>query len=726
MKTFFKSITTLLTVLIMLNSEARAQHQLENLGRGLVAVYTSSGVFLSWRILGSEFSTTSFYVYRDGTKIATISTSGNSNYLDASGTTSNSYYVVPVVSGTAGTASSTVTPWSTIYKSVALNRPSGGTDLSGNTYTYSPNDCSVGDLDGDGEYEIVVKWDPSDSKDNSASGYTGNVYLDAYELDGTQLWRIDLGINVRAGAHYTQFLVYDFNGDGKAEVVFRGCPGTTGSDGTVIGGSTDYRNSSGYNLTSPEYLCVASGASGRIVKYCTFGPSRGNAYEWGDSYGNRCDRFLAGVAYLDGITPSIIMARGYYRGTVSSTTYGQTKIYAYNYSSNTITQKWAFTAYYGGTNSAYTGQGNHQLTCADVDDDGYDEIVYGSMTVDHDGSALYNTGLRHGDMLNVGYLNPSLSYSTVWACHEDYSSNGNIIASFRNAKTGAVLWSLTGTSDNGRAYCADIDATYAGEECWSAASTTLYNCSGTGYGTAPTYCNTGVWWDGDVQRELLNGNVLDKWSSGSTSRLLTLYNYGSSTYINGTKKNACLTADIFGDWREEVVLYNSDCAHLNIFTTTTTSTKRMYTLMQDYQYRTGVAGENVGYNSGPRLSFYFGGGMSSITAPSLTLKSATVTDVSEVSEANVVNNSELSPYMKIWPNPVADETLKVKFYLTQHSEVTAEIFDLAGKVILSENMGTFDAGTVEQFLTVSSLATGAYIIRLRTADGILSAKLNKL
>jgi rhamnogalacturonan endolyase len=722
MKNFFlRRIPTIILVGALFASSSYAQHQMEKLSRGLVGVYTSSGVFLSWRILGTEFSTTSFYVYRDGTKIATIASTANSNYLDASGTASNTYYVVPVVSGTAGTASATVTPWSNIYKSVSLTRPAGGTDLSGVAYTYSPNDCSVGDLDGDGDYELVVKWDPSDSKDNSASGYTAPVYLDAYELDGTLKWRINLGINVRAGAHYTPFLVYDFNGDGKAEVVFRGCPGTTDNAGTVIGGTTDYRNSSGYNLTSPEYLCVASGASGNITKYCTFGPSRGTVSDWGDTYGNRCDRFLAGVAYLDGVTPSIIMTRGYYTGTVSGTTYGQTKIYAYSYLSNTITQKWSFTAVYGGTNAAYVGQGNHQLSCADIDGDGYDEIVYGSCTIDHDGTGKYSTGLGHGDMLNVGVLNPSLSVPTVWAAHEEGSSNGGIIASFRNAKTGAVIWSVSGTGDNGRALSADIDATYPGEECWSTASTTLYNCTGTGYGTAPTICNTSVWWDGDLQREILDGTKLDKWVAGSTNRLVTLYNYGSSASNNSTKSNPCLTADIFGDWREEIILASSTGDAVNIFTTTTVSSTRMYTLMHDYQYRTGVAAENAGYNSTPRLSFYFGGGMSAITAPSVTLKSAVASE--EILTTVVVTKASLS----VWPNPVSsDEDFKVKFFIPCHSEVTAEIVDLTGKQVLKRKLGVFEAGSVEQIVDISTVSKGMYILRLQTASGILTTKFSKL
>ncbi|MFT3738734.1 MAG: T9SS type A sorting domain-containing protein [Breznakibacter sp.] len=700
-----------LLIAVMMCGASMAQRQMENLGRGLVAVYTGSGVFLSWRILGTEFSSTSFNVYRNGTKIATTSASANSNYTDASGTTGNTYYVSPVVNGTEGTASATVTSWGTIYKSITLSQPAGGTSPDGVAYTYMPNDCSVGDLDGDDEYELVVKWDPSNSKDNSASGYTGPVYLDAYEMDGTLKWRINLGINVRAGAHYTQFIVYDLNGDGQAEVAFRGAPGTTDNSGTVIGGTTDYRNSSGYVLSGPEYLCIASGASGRIVKYATFYPARGTVSAWGDTYGNRCDRFLAGVAYLDGVTPSLIMARGYYLGTVSGTTYGQTKIVAYNYSGNTITQKWAFDAVYGSTNSAYAGQGNHQLTCADIDNDGYDEIVYGSMTVDHNGTGKYSTGLGHGDMLNVGDLNPNLSGKEVWAAHEE-----GIGATFRSASTGTTLWKFSSTGDVGRALSADIDATYVGEECW-AAGTGLYNCTGTSYGTAPTYCNSAVWWDGDVQRELLNGTTLDKWSAGSTNRVLTLYNYGSSTSINGTKKNACLTADIFGDWREEIILPSSDGTKLNIFTTTTPSSVRMYTLMHDYQYRTGVAGENVAYNSTPRLSFYFGGGMGTITAPNITLKSAGLAEPS-------INNTKIA--LNVWPNPVVDGFLRLDLTMSVASDIRAEVYDITGKLVLSDDLGRFEAGNWEHWLDLAGLKKGMYVLRVVTAEGNSTAKINKM
>jgi rhamnogalacturonan endolyase len=705
---------SLLGIFMFCNPSILAQRQLENLSRGLVAVKVSNGVFLSWRILGTEFSDNSYNIYRDGVKIATVSATGASNYLDPSGTTSNTYTISrSLPSGWEGAQCNAASVWPTFYKTINLSVPAGGTTPDGVAYTYTANDCSVGDLDGDTELEFVVKWDPSNSKDNSSSGYTGNVYLDGYEMDGTLKWRIDLGINVRAGAHYTQFIVYDLNGDGKAEVAFRGAPGTKGNNGTVIGGTTDYRNSSGYILSGAEYLCIASGASGNIVAYTTFYPDRGTVSDWGDTYGNRCDRFLAGVAYLDGITPSLIMARGYYTGVVSGVTKGQTKIVAYTYSGNTISQKWAFNAVYGGTNSAYTGQGNHNLVCADIDSDGYDEIVYGSCTIDHNGTGKYSTGLGHGDMLNVGDLNPNLSGKEVWQAHEGGSG-----ATFRSASAGSTIWKYTNTGDVGRALSADIDAANIGEEGWAAGSG-LYTCTGTTYSTPPSHCNFALWWDGDLQRELLNGTKLDKWVSGSTNRVVTLYNYASTSSNNGSKENPCLTADILGDWREEVVLRNS--TQLVIYTTTTATSTRMYTLLHDYQYRTGVAAENVGYNICPRLSFYFGSGMGSISAPSITLKSAKVSTDSELTmEAKEISKA---CDFNISPNPVLNGSTQLSLGLSATSEVKVIIVNMMGKVVYKKNLGIMEKGIIDQALDVSTLCNGTYIIRIKTIDGIKTSKL---
>ena len=186
------------------------------------------------------------------------------------------------------------------YFDIPIQKPAGGTTPDGVAYTYSPNDASVADLDGDGEYEIILKWDPSNSKDNAQSGYTGNVYIDAYKMNGKRLWRIDLGRNIRAGAHYTQFMVYDFDGDGYAEMVCKTADGTVDGEGNIIGdGSKDYRSSSGYILSGPEYLTLFDGRTGKAIDTIDYEPGR-KCCRLGDSYGNRVDRFLAGVAYLDG------------------------------------------------------------------------------------------------------------------------------------------------------------------------------------------------------------------------------------------------------------------------------------------------------------------------------------------------------------------------------------------------------------------------------------------
>src|SRR5690349_21844153 len=343
----------------------------ENLDRGLISLRTTAGNFLSWRLLRSDPAGASFDVYRGATKVTTTSTT---NFTDRGAPAGASYTVRPAGSSTLAA----VAPTATLAASsmdVPIQLPAGGTTPDGVAYTYSANDASVGDLDGDGSYEIVLKWDPSNSKDNSQSGYTGNVFVDAYKLNGTRLWRIDLGRNIRAGAHYTQFQVFDYDGDGKAEVVMKTADGTKDGTGVTIGNaSADYRNSSGYILSGPEYLTVFNGQTGKAMATADFVPSRGTVSSWGDSYGNRVDRFLAGTAYLDGSRPSLIMARGYYTRTV---------IAAWDWRGGAFTRRWTFDTN-SSTNSGkgYDGQGNHQLSVADVDGDGKDELVYGSMAVD--------------------------------------------------------------------------------------------------------------------------------------------------------------------------------------------------------------------------------------------------------------------------------------------------------------------------------------------------------
>jgi len=591
------------------SSSSATGKQVENLGRGAVAVPASSGMLVSWRLLGTESSSIGFNVYRNGSKLNSSVITGSTNYLDTSGTTSSAYTVVPVLGGVEQTAAS-ATVFTKAYLKVALSQPAGGTSPDGVAYTYDANDGSVADLDGDGEYEIILKWQPTNAKDNSQSGYTGATIVDAYKLNGTRLWRINLGNNIRAGAHYTQIVAYDLDGDGKAEVMMKTADGSVDGKGTVIGSNTaDYRNSSGYILSGPEYLTVFNGQTGAAMATTNYLPARGTVSSWGDSYGNRVDRFLAGVAYLDGKRPSAVFARGYYTRAV---------VVAWDWRDGKLTQRWTYDS--GSTSGvgAY-GEGAHFMTFGDVDSDGKDEIIYGAAAIDDNGSLLYRTGLLHGDALHLGKFNPSRSGLQVVMPHEDSATNGNIGFEMHDAATGKVLWSLAATTDVGRGVVADVDENYPGEESWSTLSGFM-SASGVTISTTkkPSKINFAVWWDGDLMRELLDDVGIYKWSSSSQalSTLLDTSSYGTASN-NSTKATPVLSADIFGDWREEVILRSSDNTSLLIFSTPTLTSYRFPTLMHDPQYRVQVAAQNSAYNQPPHPSFYLGSGMGAVTLPAI-------------------------------------------------------------------------------------------------------------
>lgn len=605
----FEYILFIFTVILMLSipqgkAGAAPARQMEYLDRGVTAIKVNNGVFISWRVLGTEQSDVSYNLYRGSTKLANIT--GASNYLDTTGTTGSVYEVSAVVNGNEQRKSSAVRVWDKNYLQIPLQIPSGGMTPDGVSYTYSANDCSVGDLDGDGQYEIILKWDPSNSKDNSQKGYTGNVYLDAYKMNGTRLWQIDLGKNIRAGAHYTQFMVYDLDGDGKAEIACKTADGSRDGLGTVIGNpNADYRSSSGYILSGPEYLTVFHGLTGKELYTTNYEPARGNVSDWGDSYGNRVDRFLASIAYLDGEHPSLVMCRGYYTRAVLT---------AYDWNGSKLIKRWTFDSNSWG-NSGYAGQGNHNLSVADVDGDGMDEIVYGACTIDHNGKGLYTTGLQHGDAMHLGDLNPNRPGLEIWSSFESTKTNGGVGAAMRDAKTGRILFKYDASLDVGRACSADLTASFPGEEVWASGSP-LYSSTGEIIGTAPSQVNFAIWWDGDELRELLDGTTITKYGGG------TLLRADGCAANNGTKATPCLQADLFGDWREEVVFRTSDSRYLHIYTTTDFTTRRIHTLMHDPVYRMGIAWQNVAYNQPPHTSFFIGYGMSEPTIPAIQLTPA--------------------------------------------------------------------------------------------------------
>ncbi len=599
--------TALLLMLFFVCTTGFAQRYVEKLGRGVVAVRTNgSEVFVSWRVLGTDPQDIAFNLYRGKKKLNASPITGATNFIDKTAL-NESYTVRPILSKREQAASAPASVWTEPFKRLPLQQPPGGTTPDGVNYTYSPGDCSVGDLDGDGEYDLVVKWDPSNAKDNSHAGYTGNVYLDAYKMDGTRLWRIDLGKNIRAGAHYTQFIVYDLDSDGRAELACKTADGTVDGAGAVIGNpSVDYRNEGGYVLRGPEYLTLFNGQTGAAMATVEYVPARGNVASWGDRYGNRADRFLAGVGYFDGQRPSLLMTRGYYTRAV---------LVAWDWRNGQLTQRWRFDTNDPG-NSAYAGQGNHNLSINDVDRDGKDEVSFGSVTIDDDGKGLYNTGLGHGDAQHVGDLDPDRPGLESWTAHESqrqYQGNGLWM---RDAATGEKLWGVPATGDIGRAMTADIDPRYKGYEAWGPVGG-LYTAKGVQISTAkPRSMNFGSWWDGDLQRELLDGASIAKWNynEGTMERILSARDFGAASN-NGTKANPGLSADILGDWREEVIYRSSTNNELLIFTTTIPTTHRLYTFMHDTQYRAAVAWQNVGYNQPPHTSFYVGEGMATPPTP---------------------------------------------------------------------------------------------------------------
>jgi rhamnogalacturonan endolyase len=566
--------------------------------RGVLSSPASGGNFVGWQLLLGDPPTTGFHVYRDGVRVTPAPVHGRTNYLDAGASPDAQYTVAPVVDGvesarsqpslrfTADRAASTM--------DIPIQVPPDGTTPSGERYSYSANDASVGDLDGDGQYEIVLKWDPSNAKDNSQSGYTGNIFLDAYRLDGTRLWRIDLGRNIRAGAHYTQFQVFDYDGDGRAEVAMKAADGTVSGTGQVIGnGSADHRNSSGYVLAGPEFLTVFDGRTGAALATADFVPPRGNVADWGDSYGNRVDRFLAGTAYVDGARPSIVMARGYYTRSVVS---------AWDWRDGRLTRRWTFDSRSSTNGPQWEGQGNHNLSVSDVDSDGRDEIVYGAMTIDDDGTGRYSTRLGHGDALHVGDLIPGRPGLEVFGIHESNPVGSDV----HDARTGSVIWSKpnnTGSEGPGRGVAGDIYPGSPGAEFWSVgggAPDALLDGSGRSVGRRPSSANFLIWWDGDAQRELLDGTVIDKYGPQGDTRLLT----GSGVAANnGTKATPALSADILGDWREEVIWRTADNRALRIYSTTEPTDISRPSLMQDRQYRVAVAWQNTAYNQPPHPSF---------------------------------------------------------------------------------------------------------------------------
>lgn len=594
----------LLACCLLLAGLAQAQpKQMEKLDRGVVALVTANGVFVSWRLLGTEPAGVRFNVYRDGKRV-NPEPQLLTNLVDAQGRADSLYTVRAVVDGQEQTASHAAAPWSQPYLRLPLQKPAGGVTPDGVAYTYEANDGAAADLDGDGQYELIVKWQPTNAHDNSHKGHTGHTLIDAYKLDGTRLWRIDLGQNIRAGAHYTSFLAYDFDGDGKAELMLKTADGTVDGQGLGLGDAkADYRNEAGYVLAGPEFLTVFNGLSGAAMATVAYTPARGEVTAWGDAYGNRVDRFLAGVAYLDGQRPSAVFSRGYYTRAVLA---------AWDWRDGKLSQRWVFDSESDASAKPAAGQGAHWFSVADVDGDGRQDIIYGAATIASSGKLLYSTGLCHGDALHVSAFDPAREgQQQIFMVHESPRCYGEHGLEMHDAATGKVLWSMSGkNTDVGRGVCFDIDPAYPGAECWGSVGGLMSAGGKLISEQHPNRYNFALWWDGDLLRESLDHVAIDKWNPATFKfeNLLNGKKYGAASN-NGTKGNPVLSADLFGDWREEVVWRNEDSSALLIFSTAVPTEHRLVTLMHDPQYRVQVAAQNAGYNQPPHTSFHLGHGM---------------------------------------------------------------------------------------------------------------------
>ncbi|MDO5397306.1 MAG: Ig-like domain-containing protein [bacterium] len=747
--------------------------QMEELDRGLIAAYVTAdnhawfknGVYLSWRLLGTEnLENQKFDIYRDGKLIKTTGEHDATNYFDESGTKTSQYIVVK--NGDSISNETAVTPTdnytakgsevtngnshinSFTYVDIPIERPDPVARMGDGKTSYyytvdkshegGANDGSIGDLDGDGEYELVLKWDPTDSKDSAGADYTGRVYLDGYELrpdNGGKMWRIDLGPNVTAGAHYTQFMVYDFDGDGCSEIICQTAPGSKDGENnyvSLVGDTEEIRNvdneksyvgtsggSKGKNL-GPEYYTVFDGETGRALATTAAIPL-GTSGEWGDSKYNRAERFLAGVAYLDGVHPSFIACRGYYAKAV---------LRAYTWDGETFSMQWE---HMGNKNDASTmyGQGNHNLSIADVDNDGKDEIVYGSATLDDDGKkVLGNTRLRHGDAIHTSDFNNDGIQETFSVKEDDFKKYAEDL---RTPKDGNHFWEsgkLVTSDDNGRGVMANIDDEYAKTHPnalalgWSSGLTMTHDFNGDDVAAKPanagsgTFDNSLIYWDGDLSRELLDANIIQKYdaANGWTKRF-----YGPKdgyTLIDGTtnnysKRNATLSADIWGDWREEVILPinkgdSTGQAYLRVYTSTLPTDYRLTTLMHDSQYRTNVAIQNVGYNQPPHQSYYIGSAALATDASGKTLNYL----APETPYTNVSYQIAKVPVTGI---TLSDSSIKVE--KTKEASLTANIepSDATKKAVTwtssDPSVASVSGGTVK------GIKTGKAVITATTKDG---------
>ena len=616
-----------------------------------------ASALISWRLLKTDPSNVAFDIYKsvDGemeVKLNEEPISNTTSWVDADiDVSKTNVYRVTLANQAETLCDYTFTSEMAekFYHEIRLNM-----NVPDASITYYPDDIQLGDLDGDGELEIVVKREPYDGA-NQGGWNNGSTLLEAYKMDGTFLWQIDLGINIRSGSHYTSYILYDFDGDGLCEIAFRSSEGTKFGDGKGItdayGNVNDYRirqtdavgwysgasinTICGLIMEGPEYISICRGYDGREITRVDNIPRGGSGSKasrakywseyWGDDYGNRMDRFFIGVAYLDGIpdeatgvrtsNPSLIISRGIYHNW---------QVWALDLKGNKLETRWKFdTAEHS---SKWLSMCSHSFRVADLDDDGKDEILYGSAAIDDDGSELWCTGNGHGDCLCVGKFIKDRSGLQIVASFEEpgnYNGQGHGYGcQVIDARDGGLITGhgAGSTTDVGRCIVADIDPDSPNFEYWSSLQEGVFSCSGSGLvsSTYPTgigggvLYNVAIYWSGQPTREMLDRACVVSYKENpdvnktNKTRLVYFGTYGSNDGNHSTKYNPCYYGDFLGDYREEVIMGSSDMKSIYIFSTNHPTEFRLPHLMTDHNYDMSQAMQNMGYNQGTNLGYYVG------------------------------------------------------------------------------------------------------------------------
>ena len=760
-------------------SESVRKREMEKLDRGLTAVKTSDGVYLSWRLwdsedtrYGSALEDVSFNIYRNDETEPIANVSYSTNYIDK--TIGKSYRVAPVVNGEEGEKCEAVSVRENSYIDIELNRPDAVTLPDGSTAEYISGDVSCGDLDGDGEYEVIVKWITGVSSSGMYyGGFNGPVLLDAYKLDGTRLWKqpINLGVNVYTDEHNTQFLVYDFDGDGHAEITCQTSAGSMDALGKyvsevsadenvrAIDNSDDYRDQDGRVLTGAELFTIFDGADGSAVDTIYYPIQRCDVSVFGDDNGNRATRFLADVSYLNGEKPYAVYWRGYYTKRDDETV-GRTGVFGASFDGKRLNAQYVFDTYdvansiyadgytgipaYTNGNEKYIGQGNHNMTTADVDNDGKDEFISGALCFEvNDEDKLmpkWCSFRGHGDALHIGDYDPTHYGLEYFSVHEDGNNTVTLPdetqksldygMTLYDAATGEELFHVGAGSDTGSGLMLNSGQ---GGYFQMSASTNVGTYIGTGDEYTKADIDAGrkfrVFWDGDLYDEMSANTDITDWNG---SEYVNIFTAEECIGVNPGGHAPVLQADLFGDWREEVIYPTTGYSRLRVFSTTIPTNYKIKTLMHDPIYRSAIAAEQTATNASPHVGFYMGEELFDEEIPEIKITSAPdrivyapgeplntkgleVTAFYENGGTEVIYDYEVSGYD---PDKTGEQSVTVTYMgktaqFIVHTEDITEIFISR----LPDNIINYSSAPLNtEGLVVSARYSGGFTEALLTGD----------